>query len=459
MARYILKIIHNLMKKSDATIKTEPPSIPPCRGGGFQKSVCFYFQVHQPYRLRDISFFEDTPEDIFLGPQHCTNKQVFEKVADKCYLPATKMFLHLCKTYPFFRVAFSLSGVFIEQCEEFGQKGREVLELFQELAKTGQCEFLAETYSHSLSFLYSKQEYAEQIVVHSKKIKELFGQTPKIFRNTELIYRDDIGEFIRQMGFEGMICEGWDHYLHSSNPHTVRHAVPSQIHAEETKIAHEHGASKKIVEPLPLLLKSYQLSDDVAFRFGNKDWKEYPVTTKKYADWLENVYGDTINLFMDYETIGEHQWEDTGIFQFFEHLPLELQKRNIGFKTPSETIKQLPMGAEYAVSDFLSWADSERNLSAWVENDLQYSALEELSFLESALHQYKTSPNKKQKHLLDLFAKIQTSDHLYYMCTKYWSDGDVHKYFSPYDSPYEAYISFMNAARYMRAEIEKLEEK
>lgn len=446
------------MKKSKSHSKKLNKDQSPCQEES-KKSVCFYFQVHQPYRLRDISFFEDSPQDIFLGPKNCTNKEVFEKVAEKCYLPATKMFLHLCKKYPEFRVAFSLSGVFIEQCEAFGEKGKKVLSLFQELSKTGQCEFLAETYSHSLSFLYSKQEYAEQIREHGKKIKELFGQTPTIFRNTELIYRDDIGEYIRQMGFEGMICEGWDYYLHESNPHTVRHAMPCHINGEETKIAKKYSVSKKRKEVLPLLLKSYQLSDDIAFRFGNKQWKEFPITTKKYADWLENVYGDTINLFMDYETIGEHQWEDTGIFQFFEHLPAELKKRNIGFRTPSETIAELQMGAEYAVSDFLSWADSERNLSAWVENDLQHSALEELSFLEKSLHKYKKSRKKEIKKLLDLFKKIQTSDHLYYMSTKYWSDGDVHKYFSPYDSPYEAYISFMNTVRYMRKEIEKIEEK
>lgn len=420
-----------------------------------EKAVCFYFQVHQPYRLRDISFFENEPEKIFDGPEGSRNEDIFNKVADKCYLPATKMFLHLAKTVPDFRVAYSLSGVFLEQCEEYPEKGTEVLDLFKKLVDTGKCEILSETYYHSLSYLYSKEEFTRQIHMHKKKVKELFGVTPKVFRNTELIYRNDIGEFIRQMGFEGMISEGWDHYLHGTSPHFVRHAKqPCELHGEDSKIAQDRAFSKKQKEVLPLLLKSYQLSDDVAFRFGNKEWESYPLTTKTYADWLADAEGETINLFMDYETIGEHQWEDTGIFQFFEHLPAELKKRGITFRTPSETIEKCNMHGEYDVPHFLSWADSERNLSAWAENDLQDSALEELSHLEGMLHDFQKKRTKEAKELVDLFGKLQTSDHMYYMCTKYWSDGDVHKYFSPYDSPYEAYISFMNTVRVLRARIE-----
>jgi alpha-amylase len=421
-----------------------------------KKSVCFYFQVHQPYRLREVSFFEDNPQNIFEGPPNYKNEDIFNKVADKCYIPATKLFLHLVKTNPNFRVAYSLSGIFLEQCEQYGEKGKEILELFKSLAKTGQCEFLAETYYHSLSYLFSKQEFSEQILMQIKKIEDLFGIVPRIFRNTELIYRNDIGEFIRQMGFSGIVSEGWDRYLHGSSPHYVRTAKQVPIHPEDEKIAKKFSISKKRKKPLPMLLKSYQLSDDVAFRFSNKSWQEWPVTADKYATWLKSAEGETINLFMDYETIGEHQWDDTGIFHFFEHLPNELKRRNIGFRTPSETIKELSLHGEYDVPEFLSWADSERNLSAWVENSLQESALEELTRAEHMLHKYKATKNNNCNKILDDFRKLQTSDHLYYMCTKYWSDGDVHKYFSPYESPYEAYISFMNAMRVLQTKIKDL---
>lgn len=420
------------------------------------KNICFYFQVHQPYRLREVSFFEDDPQDMFAGPPDYLNVDIFNKVADKCYLPATKLFLHLAETDPDFRVSYSLSGVFLEQCEQYPEKGKEVLDLFKRLYDTGRCEFLAETYSHSLTYLYSKQEFAEQIKMQMAKLKQLFGAVPTVFRNTELIYRNDVGEFIRQMGFKGMVCEGWDQYLHGSSPHFVRRAHPAELHPEDAKIAKKYAVSKKPVNELPLLLKSYRLADDVAFRFGNKQWNEWPMTTGKYAQWLGIAEGETINLFMDYETIGEHQWEDTGIFQFFEHLPKELKHHNIGFRTPSETITHAELHGVYDVPHFLSWADTERDLSAWLENDLQHDALEELSRVEGMLHEYKASTDPYVLHLLDTFRKLSTSDHLYYMCTKYWSDGDVHKYFSPYGSPYEAYICFMNAMRVLQQRVRAL---
>lgn len=420
------------------------------------KNVCFYFQVHQPYRLRDISFFEDDPQDIFAGPEGYLNRDIFNKVADKCYLPMTKLVLHLAETNPDFRAAYSLSGVFLEQCEQYPEKGAEILDLFKKLAATGRVEFLAETYYHSLSYLFSKEEFAEQIHKQMAKVKELFGVTPKVFRNTELIYRNDVGEFIRQMGFDGMVCEGWDKYLHGSSPHYVRSAFECEIHPEDAKIAKKYAVSKKPKKPLPLLLKSYQLSDDVAFRFSNKGWASWPLTTEKYAEWLGIADGETINLFMDYETFGEHQWEDTGIFQFMEKLPEVLKHHNIGFRTPSETIKHAEMHGAYDVPHFLSWADMERDLSAWLENDIQHNALEELSRLEGMLHPHKHNKDKYVQELVDDFRKLQTSDHLYYMCTKYWSDGDVHKYFSPYDSPYEAYICFMNAMRVLQSKVRAL---
>lgn len=420
-----------------------------------KKSVCFYFQVHQPYRLSECSFFCDPKsKDFFKGPQDFENEAVFNKVADKCYLPATEMLLELVKNNPEFKISFSFSGVFLEQCEQFAEKGRQVLDLFRELIKTGRVEILAETYYHSLAFLYSKLEFSEQIKLHAKKIKELFGVKPKVFRNTELIYSNEIAEFVRQMGYQGMLAEGWDEHMQIKNPNHLRIAKNILLNEKDFKIAQKHAISKKIPEHLPVLLKNYKLSDDIAFRFSNHSWNEHPLFIEKFAHWLEKAEGETINLFMDYETIGEHQWEETGIFNFFRALPAELAKKNIGFHTPSEAIKKLQAKEEYDVHYYLSWADSERDISAWVENDIQRSALEEISNLEKIISPYRQSKNKKIQKILNDFRKLQTSDHFYYMCTKYWNDGDVHKYFSPYDSPYEAYITFMNTVRAFKKELE-----
>ncbi len=420
-------------------------------------SVCFYFQVHQPYRLSETSFFNDDPNfDYFKGPSKSTNQFVFEKVAKKCYIPATKLILELLKTHPEFRVAYSISGVFIDQCEEFGEIGKQVLSLFQKIAKTGQAEFLGETYFHSLSFLYAKEEWADQIALHAKKIKTLFGKTPKIFRNTELIYNNEIAEFIRQMGFHGILAEGWDPLLEGREPNYVYWPHKMEIHPEDARIAKKY-AIEKVKKQIPVLLKNYKLSDDIAFRFGNKGWKEHPLTADKFANWVEATPADTVNLFMDYETLGEHQWEDTGIFEFLKHLPSKLLEKGILFRTPSETLAAFEPKEEYNVPYYLSWADTDRNLSAWLENDIQKSALGELSDFEKKIFSYKQEKNSELQKILRDFRKLQTSDHLYYMSTKYFNDGDVHKYFSPYSSdhsPYEAYIHFMNVMRQLRQRLE-----
>ena len=421
----------------------------------FQKNVCIYFQVHQPYRLKECSFFQDIDDDnYFLGPQNYNNRDIFNKVADKCYIPATELFLELIKEHKDFRVAFSLSGVFLDQCLEFPEKGEKVLSLFQELAKTKQVEFLAETYFHSLSFLYSKFEFAEQIEQHSKKIKKLFGVKPTIFRNTELIFNNEIAEFVRQMGYRGILAEGWDKHIQTLSPNHLWFAKSLQLNQDDWKITQKFQVGKKVQDSLPILLKNYKLSDDIAFRFSNKDWSEHPLYIDKFASWLGQADGETINLFMDYETIGEHQWEDTGIFDFFRALPQELFKHQIGFHTPSEAIKQLKPKAEYDVHHYLSWADTERDLSAWLENDIQRSALNEVAELEKKTHQYKKSRNPKIKKILADFRRMQTSDPFHYTCTTYWSDGDVHKYFSPYESPYEAYITFMNTMTLLKRRFE-----
>lgn len=427
-----------------------------------QKNICFYFQLHQPYRLRESSFFDEAEVDHFEGPSSARNRDVFNKVAEKCYIPATSLLLKMLKRHPEFRVSFSVSGVFIDQCEEYTEKGKVVLNLLCEVIKTGQAEILSETYYHSLSFLFSKTEYAEQIRMHSEKVEEVFGVRPKVFRNTELIYNNEISEFIRHMGFKGILAEGWDPHLPVGHSNHVHHAKSIMLNSEDFNIASKNRLYPDTEEKMKVLLKNYKLSDDIAFRFSQNTWNEHPLFTEKFAHWVDDTPGDIINLFMDYETLGEHQWEDTGIFEFIENLPAEMQKRGVGFITPSEAIDAHESNHEYDVPNYISWADTDRDLSAWLSNDIQRSALDELKKIEQDLHPHKKNEHTEIQKILRDFRRLQTSDHLYYMCTKYFNDGDVHKYFSPYDSvhaPYDAYIYFMNTVRHIRNKLREVLEE
>ncbi len=393
-------------------------------------SICLYFQVHQPYRLRRYSVF-DTGTDYFDDEK---NREICRKVARKCYLPATRLMLDLVNRHKGrFRLAYSLSGMILEQFEKYAP---EVLNLFQRLAETGCVEFLTETYYHSLSFMYSREEFAEQVRLHQARIEQLFGQQPAIFRNTELVYNNDLAHFVEGMGFRGTLCEGADNMLDSRSPNVI-YAPP--------------GARR-----LKLLLRNYKLSDDIAFRFSNRRWHDWPLTVGKFTKWVNQVdgKGDLVNLFLDYETLGEHQWEDTGIFRFLDRLPGELFKnRRNRFLTPSEAIDSFPAADEYDVPHMSSWADTERDLSAWLGNAMQSNALHELYRLE------KEVKSLGDPQLLQDWRKIQTSDHFYYMCTKYFADGDVHKYFNPYDSPYDSYINYMNVLENLRARLKARKEK
>lgn len=416
------------------------------------KSVCFYFQVHQPFRLRHYKVQDIGIDSYYFDDEK--NEAVFRKVAGKCYLPTNALLLKLCHRYPEFRLSYSLSGVFLDQCELWGQ---DVLESFKKLVKTGQVEILAETAYHSLAGIYSKKEFAEQIVKHQKLVKKHFGVEAKIFRNTELIYNNEIAEFVRLMGFEGIIAEGADHILEWRSPNYLYKAVRCKLPKEIQSIARIYNINKSsncsrkkirlTKRELPLLLKNYKLSDDIAFRFSDKGWKEYPLSSEKFAAWIDTAPGETINLFMDYETFGEHQWEDTGIFHFLEYLPKVLKQRNIGFRTPSDVIAELNPVSEIDMHAPVSWADMERDLSAWQGNDIQISALEAIYDLEPHIEKFckDTANSASTNPILDTWRRLQTSDLFYYMSTKYWADGDVHKYFSPYDSPFDAYIYFMNA--------------
>ncbi|GAB4518891.1 MAG: glycoside hydrolase family 57 protein [Phycisphaerales bacterium] len=408
-------------------------------------SVCFYFQVHQPWRLRRYSVFDADP--FYFDDE--ANKEILLKVADKCYRPATQLILDLVrKNEGNFRVSYAITGTVIDQLEQWAP---DVIDLFKALADTGCCEFIAETYYHSLSFLYSRAEFREQIDMHTQRIMDLFGQRPTVFRNTELTYNNDVAHFVAGLTnedgsprFKGMLAEGVDRILAYRSPNYVYKPpmdLPSAIPGK----------------PFRLLLKNYRLSDDIAFRFGNRAWEEWPLTTEKFAKWVHQINGDgyLCNLFMDYETIGEHQWADTGIFDFLADLPravFDVAPGENHFITPSEAFEQFDPVGVYDAPHMTSWADTERDLSAWLGNAMQSNALTETYKLEKpikdALH-FARENNDTQRaehlqHVLNDWRKLTTSDHAYYMCTKYFADGDVHKYFNPYDSPYDSYINYMN---------------
>ncbi|HUS73786.1 MAG TPA: glycoside hydrolase family 57 protein [Sedimentisphaerales bacterium] len=379
-------------------------------------SICFYFQVHQPLRLRHYTVFDKNTQYF----DDYKNSSICRKVANKCYLPANRLLLDIIRQCEGrFRIAYSLTGVLLEQLLSFSP---EVMSTFDALAETGCVEFLAETYYHSLSFLYSRDEFIEQVNKHIETIDNLFGQKPRVFRNTELIYNNDLAALVESMGtFDAILSEGASHILGLRSPNFVYRPK---------------GCSK-----LKLLLKNYSLSDDIAFRFSNRGWAEWPLTAEKFARWISNVNGNgnVVNLFLDYETFGEHQWEDTGIFDFMRHLPEHILKHpDNDFKTPSEIAQCYEPVDTVDVPHLISWADTERDLSAWLGNAMQSNAIHELYRLENEV---KTTSDEK---IIADWRKLQVSDHFYYMCTKYFADGDVHKYFNPYNSPYDSYINFMN---------------
>jgi alpha-amylase len=381
-------------------------------------AISFYFQVHQPVRLKHYSVFDiGHNHDYFF---HQKNKEVIEKVAKKCYLPTNRLMLDLINQFDGkFKISYSITGTAIEQFQHYAP---EVLDSFKELAKTGCVEFLSETYYHSLSYLYSKKEFVEQVDLHKKMLWKHFRAKPTTFRNTELVFNNELGKFIEDLGYDAVLAEGADHILGWRSPNFVyRPRTCSRI---------------------KLLLKNYKLSDDIAFRFSNSSWADYPLSVEKYAQWINAINGNgtNLNLFMDYETFGEHQWSTTGIFNFMRHLPQELLKHpDNSFKTPSEVARENESVGEIDMHNFVSWADLERDLSAWLGNQMQQTAMRELYVLENEVKR------TKDPVLISDWRKLTTSDHFYYMCTKWFSDGDVHKYFNPYDSPYDCFIAFMNA--------------
>lgn len=380
------------------------------------KSVCFYFQVHQPDRLRQFRFF-DIGNDFHYFDDF-TNRTIVRRIADRCYLPMNQILLEQIKAHKgAFKVAFSISGVAVEQ---FGKYAPDVLDSFKALASTGCVEFLSETYSHSLASLSSPSEFKKQVKEHQKMVQGLFGVKPTAFRNTELIYSDSIGELVGQLGYNVVLAEGAKHVLGWKSPNFVY--------------------ANAINPRVKVLLRNFGLSDDIAFRFGNKSWEGWPLTADKYASWLSSSLDkeDVVNLFMDYETFGEHQKASTGIFEFMANLPSAVLAQGLEFSTPTEVASKYQPVAPLNVTYPTSWADEERDTSAWLGNELQEEAFNKVCALEAEV--MKTKEDK----LINTFRKLQESDHFYYMCTKFFSDGSVHSYFNPYDSPYEAFINYMN---------------
>lgn len=391
-------------------------------------SVCFYFEVHQPMRLNRFSVFNIGKNDDSLSTyfDRKLNQKIFEKVAKKCYLPTNRLLLDLINEFNGkFRISFSLTGTFVEYCERFMP---EVLDSFKDLFKTGAVDLIEETYYHSLSSLYDElDEFEEQVKMHHQMIKRIFNYEPKVFRNTEAIYDNRIAKKIEELGYKGIITEGSEKVLGWRSPNFLYKPVNAN---------------------LKVLMRNYKLSDDVGFRFSVRDWPGFPLTADKYAYWMSHCEGDVINLFIDYETFGEHQWTETGIFDFIKHLPRAVLKhKHLDFVTVSDVVDKYNIMGEIDVPWAISWADEDRDVSTWLGNDMQIACFNELRDIERKV--------KKQddEDLLHAWRLLQTSDHLYYVSTKGFEDGNVHAYFSPYDIPYEGFINYMNILQDLKQKV------
>lgn len=384
------------------------------------KSICLYLHIHQPERYRTYSVFD-------IGERHNywdadfyskqSNERIFKKVSEKSYRPTLKKIEKALSDFPEFRISFSITGTWIEQAERWDP---ELLQILRRIADTGRAEIVGETYYHSLSFFFDREEFETQVSLHREKIGKVFGVTPRVFRNTELAYNDELASWADHAGFDGILAEGWDKILGWRSPNFLYRP--------------------KNCKDLKLLLKNYRFSDDIAFRFSDKSWKEYPLTVEKYISWLESEPGDRVNLFMDFETFGEHQWAKSGIFTFMDDLVKTWIDRGHTFLSLSESCEGTPAD-EISMPDIVTWADTERDLSAWYGNSMQREAVKNLFAMKDKIYASKDSD------LIRDFRRLTTSDHIYYMCTKYWNDGDVHAYFSAYDNPYDAFLYFMNIIR------------
>lgn len=391
-----------------------------------KQAICLYLHVHQPFRIKhytifdtssDHKYFNDTTEGV-----DTNNEFIIQKVAHKSYIPTNSVLKELLEKHPDFKLSLSITGTVIDQLEKWAP---EALDSFKDLISTGRVEIVAETYHHSLAFFYSRSEFENQINMHRNKIQELFGQTPQVIRNTELSYNNDLAYWADKSGYKGIITEGWDKILGWRSPNYMYQ--PSYT------------------ENIKLLLKNYRLSDDIAFRFGDRNWSEWPLTAEKFIGWL-GAAGDNAhiyNLFMDYETFGEHQWAETGVFDFLRAFPdyWKDSREERTFMTVSEAIDYFDPVDQIDIPYTITWADTERDLSAWLGNSMQKQAISALYDIQDAVL------GCDDWQLIEDWRRLQTSDHYYYMCTKWFNDGDIHAYFSPYKTPYEAFTNFMNVWR------------
>lgn len=392
------------------------------------RGITLYLHVHQPYRVRPYSVFDTALDhNYYYDPDpsgRTNNEAMFNKVADKSYRPMNALLEKLLNEQPEFKLSLSITGVFIEQAEQWAP---DLLDSFKRLVNTGRVEIVAETYYHSLAFFYSRSEFEHQVEAHRAKIREVFGVETNVFRNTELAYNDELAHWADEKGFKAILAEGWDPVLEWRSPNFVYRP---------------EGTNN-----IKLLLKNYHLSDDLAFRFSNRYWNEWPLTADKYNSWVESSIYDQplVNLFMDYETFGEHQWQDTGIFEFFdEFVKRWLSNPENTFYTVSEAADKNEPAGNLSMPYTVTWADSERDLTAWLGNSMQHEAMRHIYSIEEDI--IRTGDGQ----LIADWRKLQTSDHAYYMCTKWFTDGDVHAYFSPYESPYDAFLYYMNALRDVR---------
>jgi alpha-amylase len=391
--------------------------------------VCIYFQVHQPNRLLPYDFFRIGENAVY--EDVAMNAAILDKVSDNCYLPANKMFKKLVEENDGrFRMALSISGTAIEQMERYRP---DVLDSFRELVATGSVEVLAETYYHSLAFVHSNKEFDRQVEMHLEKLEKVFSVRPRVFRNTELIYNDSIAAKVETMGFDGIIAEGVDWNLNGGSPNFIYQAP------EAARIK--------------TILRNTRLSDDLGFRFSDQSWCEFPVTPGKFASWLGDCEGDVVNIFMDYENIGEHQSAETGIFDFWKALPEAIDDQGLQWVTPSESVELYRASREYHSRFITSWADAERDLSAWMGNVMQQEAIAKVHRLEHEI----LAVNDPE--LTDTWAKMQTSDHFYWMSTKGGTDGTFHSTMTPYPSPYDAYIYFMNVLADLQIRLRRAQDR
>ena len=396
------------------------------------KSVVLYLHMHQPLRIKQYSIFSVghdhdywTEKDWYAGPN---NERIFKKVTEKSYRPMLAKLEKCLVDYPGFKFSISITGTFIEQAQKWAP---DLIVTLQRLAQTGRMEIAAETYYHSLAFFFDKPEFEEQVRKHQDTIRELFGIETKVFRNTEFSYNNDLAHWANDYGFKGILAEGWDKILGDRTPNAVYRP---------------EGCDN-----IKLLMKNYDLSDDIAFRFPDKSWSEWPLTAEKYMGWVEEAAekGPIVNLFMDFETFGENIWKDTGIFGFFDEFVRRWDEADgTSFMTLSEACDSMVPAGEVSVPWTVTWADTERDLSAWLGNSIQHEAMKALYELKDKVME---SGDAK---LIEDWRRLQTSDHPYYMCTKYFNDGGVHAYFSPYDSPFDAFQYFMNVIRDMRLRVD-----